>query len=535
MDGGINTIVQYAYNDEYLPILKVEGYLVDSTNLLENLNVWVNDNLNLYNFITWVEVSGLSAFTLDIEDSHAHRYELFLEGNILVLQCSHYTCAERYTAKVVTHLAKTIYVEGKPSEPIEIINIDMPEDFVISIRYENNTAPGLATAIIYHANLSVEIEFEITKEEDLNPEEVVEIVESQINDITNDTVTKDDELLNDALSNVSETQKDEILDTSTEKLNEIKDQISNGSEEDIVLKDHANKVYEVVRSAIITVSEKEVNTPKFTSLDDTNNVKISAKYEYFIDNQYENLLLYDYEVPMNNFKQSAAMITKVGTYMANRASAIHECDGTEMKHEINQYITSLSHKVFSSYDEDAADEEFFQMTYQAIMDYLQNETIAIINQEYENNLSSGKYVGSALDQLKRTYEEQIKEVSDDESFRLIVLEILIEKYIVVINSRFEQGLISEEVYNSLLANTENYDTFENVYQDIFRSWALAENNTDITLEELLNAVSDNFGTRPISDLVNKFFTGPEIIVMGSIAFVSVIGLIINLILKRRKL
>jgi uncharacterized cupredoxin-like copper-binding protein len=92
-------------------------------------------------------------------------------------------------------IVQTIYT-GKELKPIEVV-FEEEINFEIKIIYENNIEPGEAKAIIKVGNASVEYPFTIVRDEDLNPEEAINITQTGINNISNDNVKNDEDLQND--------------------------------------------------------------------------------------------------------------------------------------------------------------------------------------------------------------------------------------------------------------------------------------------------------------------------------------------------
>ena len=213
--------------------------------------------------------------------------------------------------------------------------------------------------------------------------------------------------------------------------------------------------------------------------------------------------------------------------MESSSNLVHECDGEENVVYVEQYVSSLSMKMFKDYNEQQANEEFVEMAYEAIFKFVQQESLKALDNIYQDNLESGKYFGSELDKLKKDYESKKLELENDEQFEVIMLNALKEKYIALVNKKHDDGIYSLEEKEALLENVEDLDQFEVIYKDIFRKWALNE-ESEITLEELTSTVVESFTTIK----VNKELTKEEIIIISSIAGLSLLAVLLKFIFSK---
>lgn len=502
------------------------GYLSNSLELALNLNAWIENQDDSDKYFVW-ETSEYGYTQMIYVYNCNHSYYLEIDGNILTVSCLY--CDEVYEGIIDFDIVQTIYT-GKELKPIDVV-FEEEINFEIKIIYENNIEPGEAKAIIKVGNASVEYPFTIVRDEDLNPEEAINITQTGINNISNDNVKNDEDLQN-ALSSIDQTKKNEIVDSSVEKLNEINTQYELGQLEDIEIVDHANKVYQVVRSAIIVENEKEWRTPHFEQKDEDAKVKIANYYSVFINNQYDKLLEYDYDVNLDNYKQSSRMAKKVGQYMENSSYSVHECDGQEKIDKVEQYVSSLSLKMFVDYNEEQADEDFVALVYDAILKHVQQQSLIMLEQIYKQDVESGKYIGPSLDKLTNEYETRKAEIEDIVIFEKIMLETLKEKYIYLINQKHIEGLYSEYEKEQLLSKTVDLETFKSVYKDIFRKWALNE-ECDITLEELTSVVIEKCTSKSILDKVNKKITSREVIVISVFGGLTILAIILKVIFSKK--
>jgi len=520
-EGSLNKVLSFIV-DESLGTATLEdyGYSSSSYEVADSLNEWVDANYNVDYFSWETGVNGQIFLILSIECEH--NFILSLEGDYLTVFCNY--CQSDYKGTIVIDIVQTVYT-GYPLKPI-LVEFNRDIDFEYQITYKNNIEPGEATAIISVGSSSVEYKFIIVRNEDLNPQEAISITETGINNINNYTANNDEDLQN-SLDNIDSQVKDQIVNSSQNEIDTIKQQYENGELSDIEIVDHANKVYQVARSAIIVENEKEWRIPRFEELDVEGIIKVADYYSTFINNQFNLLLEYDYDISINNYWQSSRMAKRVGDYMESSSNLVHECDGEENVVYVEQYVSSLSMKMFKDYNEQQANEEFVEMAYEAIFKFVQQESLKALDNIYQDNLESGKYFGSELDKLKKDYESKKLELENDDQFEVIMLNALKEKYITLVNRKHDDGIYSLEEKEALLENVEDLDQFEVIYKDIFRKWALNE-ESEITLEELTSTVVESFTTIK----VNKELTKEEIIIISSIAGLSLLAVLLKFIFSK---
>ena len=162
----------------------------------------------------------------------------------------------------------------------------------------------------------------------------------------------------------------------------------------------------------------------------------------------------------------AKMINFVDTAVSNMKDAalkIRKCSSAKMKKVVKDYISVVKISSFRDFDEAAANDEFVEAVYQAIMLNMQQQVIDALKRDHKPSTNADK---------EAVYKQQLAACEDFETFEEIVLEVLRQKYVSVTNG--EIGI----------------DDFRPIYKAIFRSWALDDpslNSSGITLEQLTTA------------------------------------------------
>lgn len=174
--------------------------------------------------------------------------------------------------------------------------------------------------------------------------------------------------------------------------------------------------------------------------------------------------------------------------MTDAAATLRSCSGQAMIASVKQYIEKVAVSSFRDFDKEAADEEFLQNAYDAILLNMQQQVSLSLTEAYEEASKSGKFTGTAKTELDKRYEEQMAAVADIETFEIMVLEVMRQKYVSVLNTQLEAGTITRESYDAAWANAVDVETFEPIYWAIFRAWALNEESEyPMTLQELTDA------------------------------------------------
>lgn len=174
--------------------------------------------------------------------------------------------------------------------------------------------------------------------------------------------------------------------------------------------------------------------------------------------------------------------------MTDAAATLRSCSGQAMIASVKQYIEKVAVSSFRDFDKEAADEEFLQNAYDAILLNMQQQVSLSLTEAYEEASKSGKFTGTAKTELDKRYEEQMAAVADIETFEIMVLEVMRQKYVSVLNTQLEAGTITRESYDAAWENAVDVETFEPIYWAIFRAWALNEESEyPMTLQELTDA------------------------------------------------
>ena len=162
----------------------------------------------------------------------------------------------------------------------------------------------------------------------------------------------------------------------------------------------------------------------------------------------------------------AKMIGFVDTAVSNMKDAalqIRKCSSAKMKVVIKDYISVVKVSSFREFDEAAANDEFVEAVYKAIMLNMQQQVIEALKRDHKPSNNADK---------EMVYQQQLAACEDFDTFEQLVLEVLRQKYVAVTNQ--EIGI----------------EEFEPIYNMIFRSWALDDpslNSSGITLEQLTTA------------------------------------------------
>jgi len=174
--------------------------------------------------------------------------------------------------------------------------------------------------------------------------------------------------------------------------------------------------------------------------------------------------------------------------MTDSVLMIRNCSGEAVCKEVKMTLSVLSVKTFRDFDRAKADEEFVINAYNAILKTLQERVIAALEDSYNQKKSSGSFTGTSMDDLNKEFQEQIDACNDIETFEMMIIEVMRLKYITVFTNRFVDNQINEDAYNQAMEYSSSLETFEPIYKEIFRSWALNEESEyGITLSEISDA------------------------------------------------
>ncbi|MCQ2799684.1 MAG: hypothetical protein MJ228_02815 [Bacilli bacterium] len=242
----------------------------------------------------------------------------------------------------------------------------------------------------------------------------------------------------------------------------------------------------------------------------------------------------DYDLSVDIYKKADAFVNESVNNMSSAALYLRNCSGERLKGEVNRYITAVSVSSFRDFDKEAADNEFVEAAYTAIMANLQQNVLASLEKTYNENVKS--LSGTARSDFEREYNAQKELVTDNESFEVIIFEVMRQKFRTVIANKYKDGIIGDAEYAALMEISSDVDSFEPVYREIFRSYCLNEDNAyGITLQEVSDSAIEKEGTIGRKSAAQMTFTSSDGIVLGIIGTV-VLGVAITLIVTsiRRK-
>ncbi|MCQ2086807.1 MAG: hypothetical protein MJZ37_01840 [Bacilli bacterium] len=253
-----------------------------------------------------------------------------------------------------------------------------------------------------------------------------------------------------------------------------------------------------------------------------------------------------------DYTEGADVYKKVGEFiddtvgkMTDAASLVRQCSMEKVSAAVNDYIDIISVKSFRSFDKQAADLEFADNAYKAILINMQEQTIANLDASYSELSSS--LSGKALEDLKEEYDAQKAICEDLEEFEIFVVEIMRQKCNSILNEKYSNNLLTFEDYSSLyIGETDaEFESFKTTYKNIFYCWALGDaaesygftNSYNITLQELTDAAITNTSLQKKKLDLSEGLTSTEIVVisvLGGSAAVSFGALAFLKIAKKRK-
>jgi len=374
----------------------------------------------------------------------------------------------------------------------------------------------------------------------INIENIEEYIDSGIK--LNDEVIEElkkiaDEELEDAVKIIT------AINSSSDKL---KEKLDNGS----ITQQEYNKKKEVIQ--LLAETTITINGSKAEKLDEAkkNNNDIAKVSGIDLDNKINDFYTRTMEellnIDIDNLEELEEAYAKAVDFvdttienMTNAAFMLRECSGTEVIQSVNNYISAIGYRSFKDFDKEAADAEFVQAAYQAILINMQQQVLVQLDAAFDEAKKSGKYVGTALTELENTYTEQRAAVEDVEEFEIMVLEIMRQKYISVLCNKLNDKLITDVEYQQGWLKAIDVDTFAPTYKEIFKCWALnVPSETEMTLEELTTATIQQATHNAVYIEGNKELTSGEITFLsifgGSATIFAIVYIISKLVSKKRK-
>ena len=212
------------------------------------------------------------------------------------------------------------------------------------------------------------------------------------------------------------------------------------------------------------------------------------------------------------------------SHMSEAALRIKKCSGEALKVSVKNYVTVVKVSSFREFDKAAADAEFLDNVYRAIMLHMQEQVINTLESEHKDSGNKEK---------EAVYQEELAAVKDYETFEIMVTEVLRQKYV---------ALTGDETYTQ--ENLEDF--FNDVYWPIFKAWALDEEipqelkdkGINITLEQLTTTTIEQSSSRARNFTVHSDLQNNEIIFLaafggGVVLFISLAAIIPAIINKKR--
>ena len=199
---------------------------------------------------------------------------------------------------------------------------------------------------------------------------------------------------------------------------------------------------------------------------------------------------------------------------------VRKCSGERVKIAVNQTITNITSESFRNFDKEKADREFVEKLEPVMMATMQSQVLATLEEEYNKSNHRNK----EKDQVML---DEIEAIKDIETFRIIVMEVLRQKYEAL------TGISYGETPEDLQKFTDE------VYWPAFEAWALdKESPIGITFEELTKATIES-STKRANNFVYATTAGkPEIIFISIFAGVAALAVggafVVPTILKKKR-
>lgn len=202
-------------------------------------------------------------------------------------------------------------------------------------------------------------------------------------------------------------------------------------------------------------------------------------------------------------------------HMGKAALKLRKCSGESVTVQVKSYVTVVKVSSYREFDKEAADKEFVEAIYKAILLSMQNEVISILEKEHKPSGNAEK---------EAQYNKELEAVKDIETFEIMVAEVLRQKY----NSIVE--------IDKQIADVEE---FMPVYWEIFTAWALdTPSEHGITLEELTTATIEQSTGRAKAFTVNSHLTAGEwgfiAGIAGGMALIITASAVIPTLLKKKR-
>ncbi|MBQ9513692.1 MAG: hypothetical protein IJR66_01750 [Clostridia bacterium] len=356
--------------------------------------------------------------------------------------------------------------------------------------------------------INVDISADATEEEKQKAEEQQQKIEEALEIINPETVEEIVDKVSGALNVLEEELERQLEGKTEEEQAEIRKEYEENVEKVTIILQSSLIVGAKMDSAVEEAEEFVKTIPENTG------INMSDLLGDFYKRQYELLLNknqgnssatgyakrydasgatgLDLDTDKDTYKNAVEFVDTSVSNMKNAVLLIRTCSGSAVKESVNDYVNRVAYSSFKDFDKDVADREFVENAYTAIMLNLQEQVLSTLEKEYQETKASGKYSGKALEDYEATYNEQVENVSDFETFEIMILEVMRQKYVTVLNERLDNKLLTKDEYDVLFEGAKDVDAFEEKYNEIFTNWALnKEDASGITLEEISNSVIGN--------------------------------------------
>ena len=253
----------------------------------------------------------------------------------------------------------------------------------------------------------------------------------------------------------------------------------------------------------------------------------------------------DYELEAAKYRAAVDCINTTVDHMAGAAGMIRECSNEKISTLVNDYVEQIGVRSFRDFDKEKADLEFAAKAYEAILINMQTQTIANLNESYEQLAKSAE--GTALDELKEEYESQLAACKDIGQFEWLVIEIMRQKYNSFFSDQYLKDAITYDEYRAKVIpdGEANLTAFKKIYTDIFYKWALGDDaisygyteDYGITLQELTDATISSVVLREKKVEISNTPTTAEVtvaVVFGTLSLLTAGALITLEVLKKKK-
>ena len=200
-------------------------------------------------------------------------------------------------------------------------------------------------------------------------------------------------------------------------------------------------------------------------------------------------------------------------HMGKAALKLRKCSGESVTVQVKSYVTVVKVSSYREFDKEAADKEFVEAVYKAILLSMQNEVISILEKEHKPSGNAEK---------EAQYKKELEAVQDIETFEIMVTEVLRQKYV---------ALTGEQI--------DDVEDFMPIYWEIFTAWALDKPSPyAITLEELTQTTIEQSTGRAKAFSVNSKLTATEwgfiAGIAGGAAIIIAASAVIPTVLKKKK-